>query len=366
MNRKFKKFFLVALILLFVPVVALAASFQAGENLSVEKGKVVENDLYLTAGNVKIDGTVKGDVIVGGGQIDIGGKIEDDLFVVGGTVNISGTIGDNVRVFAGNVTVTGQIKGDLLASAGTVAVAKDAKVDGELWAAVGNLEINGNTGKAKIIVGEIKVGEDAVIRGDLEYSGEKEGQISSKADIKGKVTFNEMATKTGNAWERYQVSNRLLSLLITFVIALLVIYLIPNATRKMNNSWRNNFGRQVLWGLLALVAIPLAGLILLITVIGAPLGVALLMLYPIAIYLGRIVAIIALGYCILDYLNKDKEEKVKLNWIPVAVGALVFYLVNLIPVVGWLVTFVIMLAGLGALVNYKTGLVKRLRASKEL
>ena len=53
-----------------------------------------------------------------------------------------------------------------------------------------------------------------------------------------------------------------------------------------------------------------------------------------------------------------KKENYELNWWVVILAILVLGLINLIPVVGWIFTFVIFLAALGAWSNYVYARVK--------
>jgi RsiW-degrading membrane proteinase PrsW (M82 family) len=94
-------------------------------------------------------------------------------------------------------------------------------------------------------------------------------------------------------------------------------------------------------------------------VLTIPLSIGLIMVYTILVYLATIVAIVGLGYCIQKYFDDRKLKKP--DWISVVIGALVYYLVSLVPFVGSLVIFVLWMIGLGALANYKFSWLKDLK-----
>lgn len=99
---------------------ALAAELASGDVYHLPAGETVENDLYVTAGEVIIDGTVKGDLVTAGGYIEINGEVTEDLLAAGGGIVINGIIGDDVRAAGAGVTLNGQVADDFIAMGGGV------------------------------------------------------------------------------------------------------------------------------------------------------------------------------------------------------------------------------------------------------
>ena len=94
---------------------ALAAEMASGDVYHLRAGETVENDLYVSAGEVIIDGTVKGDLVAAGGYIEINGEVTEDLLAAGGGIVINGIIGDDVRAVGAGVTLNGQVADDFIA-----------------------------------------------------------------------------------------------------------------------------------------------------------------------------------------------------------------------------------------------------------
>ena len=101
----------------------------------------------------------------------------------------------------------------------------------------------------------------------------------------------------------------------------------------------------ILKGALYLIVIPIALLILAVTIIGAPLALILGVLFGIAVYLCKIFLGVLLGAWLLKTVFKQKESQ--LVWA-MMLGIFVIYLICLIPLVGLLAKLVIVLWGLGA------------------
>lgn len=82
---------------------AQAADIRSGERVVIDASTVIADDLYVTADEVVIDGTVKGDVYAFGSTVTINGNVERDVIAGGQEVFINGTIGDTLR--AGGQTI---------------------------------------------------------------------------------------------------------------------------------------------------------------------------------------------------------------------------------------------------------------------
>ena len=100
-------------------------------------------------------------------------------------------------------------------------------------------------------------------------------------------------------------------------------------------------GWSVVWGLVVLIAAPIAAIIALITVVGIPIGVASLAAYAVSLMLAINVSSLAVGGLALRGRYSI--------WAQLALGLAIVYLIGAIPVLGWLVWIAVLLFGLGAL-----------------
>ena len=82
-SRARKGLALVAVVLLslfWLTPTSGAAEFKGGREVIVGPGEVIEDDLYVGADTITIEGTIRGDLIAGGSEIIINGTVEGDFW----------------------------------------------------------------------------------------------------------------------------------------------------------------------------------------------------------------------------------------------------------------------------------------------
>ncbi|CAN5710276.1 hypothetical protein BH10CHL1_BH10CHL1_08110 [soil metagenome] len=98
---------------------ALAADVRGGDDVfRLGPDEVVNDDLYVAAREIYIDGTVNGDLIAAGGYVEVNGVVTGDVMIAGGGVNLNGVVQDDARIAGGGVVVSGQIGDDLFVAGG--------------------------------------------------------------------------------------------------------------------------------------------------------------------------------------------------------------------------------------------------------
>lgn len=112
-------------------------------------------------------------------------------------------------------------------------------------------------------------------------------------------------------------------------------------------------------GLLFLIVAPITTFILLITIIGIPLAMALLFTYFFFIYLAKIFISLVLGEKLLGYFNKEYNP-----YLVLLIGLFLYLILTSIPVVGWLITFVSVLIGMGAILLGKKDYYEEVKLKK--
>lgn len=111
----------------------------------------------------------------------------------------------------------------------------------------------------------------------------------------------------------------------------------------------NDFGMNFLKGLVFVIGIPFVFVILIVTIVGAPLGVMTGFLYAAAMTLGGIFTGIFAGHLIYKYIFKKNGQIIP--WHMVVVGNIAIYLLVFIPVIGWIVCAALFLAVMGTMWN---------------
>lgn len=172
-------FLLAAMLSLTFATPALAVDGRSGEVVVIKADEVVDDDLYVTANEFTLEGTVKGDLIVFGTYIFINGTVEGDVIGAGNTVVINGTIEDDVRIAGAALQIGDKafIGGDLLGAGASIetlsgsVVTQDAVFGGAQALLAGSIGRNLTAG-ANALELRGKVGGDVIADvGEVQQAG---------------------------------------------------------------------------------------------------------------------------------------------------------------------------------------------------
>jgi len=111
-------------------------------------------------------------------------------------------------------------------------------------------------------------------------------------------------------------------------------------------------------GGVAFIVIPVASIILLVTVIGAPLGVLGLIAYTLLLIVAHVAAAMLVGALVGSWIFKKGYE---VSWRTILIGFVMYYILGFVPLIGWLVKAVFCLMALGAVVRIKTEVLNKWR-----
>jgi cytoskeletal protein CcmA (bactofilin family) len=326
MDERFTILFAVVLVLAAVPAPAAAEETRTGGTVVVEAGESVD-DLQAFAGTVIVRGTVNG-----------------DLTAFTGNVYVDGEVNGNLQAFSGNVRINGTVTGDVSAAGGNVVLAREGRVGGQFEAGAGNVVIDGEIGEdARLGASSITVGPTASVGGDLAYDGNltlsETAQIGSEVrqedDLGPGVQGPLMPNWVG--WAYGLLANLLLG-----AVALLIF---PAFSTRLSDRVASDPLRSGGVGLLLLVGIPVLLVVLFISLIGIPLGLIGMLVYGLVLWLGYVYGSFAIGSWLLSLADAENR------WLALFVGLLAVSLVGLVPILGGLVEFAVLLLGLGALAH---------------
>jgi len=380
-----KFFYLILIILMIIPTVAFAVDIRAGDEIFVTR--IINDDVYLAGGMIRVDANVNGDLAVAGGNVSINSKISQDLTVVGGDIDINGEITDDLRVAGANIKINAIIKDDLLVGGGNVNLSADSFVGGDLIAGSANLVLNGDiqgnilagadtifingkvNGNVRLMsVDKLRFGPDGRISGDLSYVSVSEFEFE-KGQVLGKITYE---SASGPLFEgfRGEVGGILFKLVAGFKIYQLLSMLFFGlfllwayrffAFHTVNLAFESPL-KDLGIGVITLIVTPIVAVLFMITFIGVPLGLVIFAIWFIILYLATLMAALMIGSKIVRI---DEKSSFLRMFGSLAIGALVYVLLGLIPIIGWLVKILITLIALGAMVMYKLELATTLRKKK--
>jgi cytoskeletal protein CcmA (bactofilin family) len=125
---------LLSLLLSLIPTPAWSDEIAGPKSITIGAKEVINDDLYLAADKITIDGIIKGDAVVAASQITLNGTVEGDLIAAGRIITVNGSVNDDVRM-AGQVLVLGEtarIKDDLIAAGYSLENKKGSTIGGDL------------------------------------------------------------------------------------------------------------------------------------------------------------------------------------------------------------------------------------------
>lgn len=127
----------------------------------------------------------------------------------------------------------------------------------------------------------------------------------------------------------------------------LLFLLLPNAAQGIQRVIREYPLRSLLTGLALLFAVPPVAILLMITVIGIPLGLALLALYPVMLLLGYLAAAFFIGRRAADATKQPPRLSAGRQALFLALALVILNLIALIPFLGGMVMFALLVLGTG-------------------
>ena len=136
---------LATLAVLAVPVAA-AATVIGSDIYLLGEGQVVAEDLVLSAGTARIEGTIDGDLTIAAGTLELSGDVAGDLTVVShGQVTVEGNVGGSIRGVARALHVSGSVADDVIVT--TVSLDMEGDVGRDLAAWAWRLDMSGEVGR---------------------------------------------------------------------------------------------------------------------------------------------------------------------------------------------------------------------------
>ena len=279
----------------------------------------VTNNIRAAGGTIRIDGDVGRDVTTAGGSIAIGkeSSVSGNLLAAGGDVSITGNIGKEARLATSQLTILGTINGPVTFAGGKLDIATGARIQGDLHVTVKD------TGEIRIAPG--------TVQGTIARTIEEK---NAETRILGSTPF---AFWFSILW--------IGSLLVT---ALAMVFLFPAQVAGTATTVQQRPGLSALSGIIGLVTIPFAALLLLATLVAAPLALFILVVYFFLLYLSQVALGIAVGDRIFHLGGKQSWRL----FLPVAVGILIVQLLALVPFLRIFVILAEVILGFGALLYF--------------
>src|ERR671921_2671741 len=293
-----------------------AVETRSGDEVVISPDEVLDDDLYVTANRVVVEGTIRGDLVAFGQSVTVDGTVEGDLIAAGQSVEIGGEVDDDARI-AGQALLLGEgasVGDDLIAAAYSLQNEPESNVGGTLWYAGYQALLAGTVGEdlagaanALTLGGEIggdadvdvdgeegggappafvpvpqgpiptvepglTLTDSALIGGNLTYQSSTEAQIDPGARIEGDVVREERPVEeeeeeAARSPLTETVLDALRSLVALVLVGLLLVWIVPGWIRHRAYTVLDRPLASLGWGLLGLVSFPILGVVVLLVTI---------------------------------------------------------------------------------------------------
>jgi hypothetical protein len=350
----------------FIAVAALAVTAGAQPPRPAESEIPPHPDNYYAAGSrVEISTAKSGDVVVAGRRIDILQPIGGDILAAGWRVALSGAADDDVRIAAAEVSVNAPVRGDLTVAGGDVNLGSETRVSGRSWVTGNMVHIDGRydrdvqvAGATVEIAGEIRkplhiiadqlqVLPSARILAPLTYKSPREARIAQGAVVNGPTTYERIREREARDARAFPGVSTFLFSVHLFLAGLVVIVFFPRVETTVIAALREHPGKSILAGFVLLVSVPVAAILLVISVVGLPIGLALGAVYAVALFAAVLTSALFVGAAEVKLFKAGPVVSRGQHALMLLAGVLTLALLR--SVLGGVIVLASVLFGLGAL-----------------
>ncbi len=335
---------------------------------------MIAGDYFGAGGNLAPGAAVEGDAFIAGGQISLQTPVQGDAVLSGVTVAISAPVGDDLYASGGSVLLESAVSGNARLAGGDVEIAKPANVAGKATVAGRTVRVLGAVGRQLAVLGDkvlidgpvagnvtvasrsLEVGPNARIDGKLTYRGPAEAVVRAGAVIGGGMNHPD-----SGLGDEFQPISRFAVWVMAgaftlglFFLGMVGILLGPVATSKVGQLVRSRQFACLGIGLAMILGVPLAALLLALTVVGIPLALVLGMLWPPMLTFGYLAGVMS----VTDAIAGAKPKKLPGSGLRIflfALGLAGMLAFCSVPVIGWVLGTVLTVAGVGAMTLHAFG-----------
>lgn len=340
--------------------VAGASSFKSGDNITVAAGETVNSMLFAAGSNINIAGTVNGDVYCAGQTITISGTINGDVICGGQTIIVSGKVDGSVRLGGQTVTISGSIGNSATIGAQDLIIDTKAVITRDLLGGSQNITINGKIGRdivsgsrnlaingtvARNINGGVEtlaVGPSGRVGGTVEYIGTTDPAVATGGKIVGKVTRTDPPKNQSTRYVapvEFAIGWFIYVMAAALALGLILAGLFPRVLNEAAAAAIKKPGKTVLVGFVAAILMPAIIIMLMISVIGFPVAIVVMLTWLVIMMVSGQFA----GFLLGRVMMKKQKQPI----IVMLAGLAVLTVTYFIPFIGFLTLLAAFLFGTG-------------------
>lgn len=364
-----------------IPLMTSASTYRGGFTVNTS-GSPVQDSMYVASFRSRIDTNVGGDLTLASFSSSVYGDIGGSLHLLGGRASVHSDVDGSVYVASGYVDVHGTVGGDLVIAAGRANLEPGSRVEGDVIVLAGQVGSEGNVdgtlygatvlmtqegsigGNLEVQSDRLGISREASINGDVRYQSPTDADINGGATIRGETERTNATPWTGIGAGALAPFGPLLKVVWSLVLAAALVAVAPRLMYRFAEI-ATPVVQPAIIGLIALLAVPVFSVIAMITVLGIPIGILMLVSYLVGMYLSQVIVGMTLGRFLLPRRWRDGSRGYLL--LAATLGIILLGVLRLLPFpfVNMAVVTLVTILGFGAFVSILLDLTSdRLRASR--
>jgi len=346
-----------------VGVAVQAQAVRSGDTVTVPKSEHIDGALFAAGNVVTIDSEVDGDVYCAGQTVTINATVRGDVLCAGQTVTIKGQIDGDVRAAGQVVTMDAIVNGSVTVGAETFIQDSESVIGRDIVVGASDVNLRGKIIRDATIGAETatisgKVGRDisadvrglrlashANVGGSITYESYSDLARADGAQVGGKITKTQ-PTERDTPERQVTVADTLgwffYCFIALLIIALAFALLSPNMLRVTTDRAFPQPWWALLAGFVAGIAVPFAFIVLLLTFVGIPLAIVMLLLWGAVLLVSGPV----FSYYIGRLIMSDSTHPV----IRMLVGASIVIVASFVPILNILTFLAVTWFGSGMVI----------------
>jgi len=295
-----------------------AQSFKTGDSLTVASSEVIDGSAYIAGSIIDVAGTIDGDLYCAGENVTISGTVKGDIICAAQTLTFTGTTTGDIRLAGQTVTVGGTVDGSATIAGQTVtldskgSIGRDATFAGQNTIIRGEVSRDINVGSETLLLDSI-VGRNVTadvnylkleaatdVAGVFNYTSPQTFTKADGANIVGPVNYTERNEERTNA-ANFDPTGVVIAILMLLVSSIMFALVFPQVLHRVTRNGAASPSQallSVLVGFIAAIVMPVVIGLLMVTVLGIPFGLVVLLAWCLivassgvfaAYYIGRVV-----------------------------------------------------------------------------
>ena len=316
--------------------------------------------LYMSGEDLLSEVAVSDSVYAAGRTIDLLGTVGGNVHAAGMDVSVAGSVAGDAKLTGYDIELKGSLGGDLLASGFRISI--DAPIAGYALVSGKNININSVINGALGVAGRnVSFGPEARVLGKLLIYERDVGsvQVPDYVADESQIERHSMRDyrRSSDFFDFFGALAAFLGWIVFItVLATLSAVLAPGYLSTLRVKFKSAPFKTLGYGCFALSAALGSVLVLAFTIVGVVLIPLIVLIVMLSILAAYALGAYWLGELALSLARKTQAQSFGQHLLTAGVGSVLISILGLIPVLGWLAVFALILMAIGIFATKLLGL----------